>query len=617
MAIHTILILLTLLDSVCVVSPVYQVKNSYTIDPQAWTQWLASKSSLRKGEFVLHFQRETGCWTLYNEEKKPVFDSCFKDAKVWKEGFVRLQYEHALGGWRKEGNQKVPFVYKDLKYQDNILIGKKYNFHEIRNDFLRTELSIFADEIKCISSNLYSYRVDSKYGLGSFLTGRTLTPAIFDSLVVCSDSVMLTRNAGRWGAVNKYGRYIVEADKSQIVQDSLGMLRYTLNGKQGLAYPNGKTLLPPEYEAIGPYSEGLFPVQKNQLWGLVDVQNKELVTPFFSKIGVFQHGLAPAGRGVLVGIIDERAKWYIFPEFQYIDQVSDSVWIGRKRGGYLLFFPKKGEFSREAYMHIEHLGGGYFKCMINGKYGLLQGQGLKVLDYLYDDIWWYPSEDILVGVRKGFYSIFYPNGNLKVFMNYPFSYFGKYKNGMARVCHQGKYGFIDKDGLLLVSTQYDEARDFKNGFGAIRIGDKWGFINPSEVHLVSPNYEEVMDFESKVAPVKRNGLYGFIDKSGKEIGKCMYEEVLVMPNQTFVVKAHGKVGVVNAQGVETVNPIYKYLGYLNKSHYKSRMYRLYGIVDLQNRQLIPDKYHEIEYYPAAHKYVFTLYNEWQPIQLYK
>ena len=44
----------------------------------------------------------------------------------------------------------------------------------------------------------------------------------------------------------------------------------------------------------------------------------------------------------------------------------------------------------------------------------------------------------------------------------------------------GKYGFIDKKGVIVINPQFDSANAFKDGVASVRIGDhiagKYGFI---------------------------------------------------------------------------------------------------------------------------------------------
>ena len=40
-----------------------------------------------------------------------------------------------------------------------------------------------------------------------------------------------------------------------------------------------------------------------------------------------------------------------------------------------------------------------------------------------------------------------------------------------------KYGFVNKNGEVVIPCKYDEARSFSEGIAAVRLGDKWGFVD--------------------------------------------------------------------------------------------------------------------------------------------
>jgi hypothetical protein len=41
----------------------------------------------------------------------------------------------------------------------------------------------------------------------------------------------------------------------------------------------------------------------------------------------------------------------------------------------------------------------------------------------------------------------------------------------------GKYGYIDKTGKIVIKPQFDKAYDFSEGLASISLNGKWGFID--------------------------------------------------------------------------------------------------------------------------------------------
>ena len=54
----------------------------------------------------------------------------------------------------------------------------------------------------------------------------------------------------------------------------------------------------------------------------------------------------------------------------------------------------------------------------------------------------------------------------------------------------GKYGFIDKDGKVVVEAKYDDAREQNDyGYVAVKKDGKWGAIDQFGNMVVEPKYE--------------------------------------------------------------------------------------------------------------------------------
>ena len=52
----------------------------------------------------------------------------------------------------------------------------------------------------------------------------------------------------------------------------------------------------------------------------------------------------------------------------------------------------------------------------------------------------------------------------------------------------GRYGYIDASGRIVVQPQFEGARDFSEGLAAVLLNGKWGFIGPSGKLVIVPEY---------------------------------------------------------------------------------------------------------------------------------
>jgi|GEM_PF-1265798 len=84
-----------------------------------------------------------------------------------------------------------------------------------------------------------------------------------------------------------------------------------------------------------------------------------------------------------------------------------------------------------------------------------------------------------------------------------------------------KYGYMDREGKLLIPYRYDGAYDFLEGLAMVfTLGtgtDYYGFIDEIGNEIVPLQYEYAEIFSEGLAVVRLNNSFGFIDKTGNII----------------------------------------------------------------------------------------------------
>lgn len=84
-----------------------------------------------------------------------------------------------------------------------------------------------------------------------------------------------------------------------------------------------------------------------------------------------------------------------------------------------------------------------------------------------------------------------------------------------------KYGFIDKKGNEVISVKYHYVKDFSEGLACVNIGTTfspiWGFVDPLGKEVITPQYETSARFVDGKAYVKKNGRSFYINNTGKEV----------------------------------------------------------------------------------------------------
>ncbi len=112
----------------------------------------------------------------------------------------------------------------------------------------------------------------------------------------------------------------------------------------------------------------------------------------------------------------------------------------------------------------------------------------------------------------------------------------------------GKWGYIDLDGKLIIPAIYDKVESFKNGQVIVQLNNKYGLIDLNGKSLIPCMYDEVKAFSEGLANVKINEKWGYIDI-----------------NNNIIIKAQFKAAAPFHEGLAAVQLDSNKLGYINKN----------------------------------------------------
>jgi hypothetical protein len=84
----------------------------------------------------------------------------------------------------------------------------------------------------------------------------------------------------------------------------------------------------------------------------------------------------------------------------------------------------------------------------------------------------------------------------------------------------GKYGYINKTGSIVIKPQFMYADNFSEGLAAVSENDKYGYIDTSGAMVIQPQFHTANAFSEGLAAVETAGpgkdaLWGFVDKTGR------------------------------------------------------------------------------------------------------
>ena len=93
-----------------------------------------------------------------------------------------------------------------------------------------------------------------------------------------------------------------------------------------------------------------------------------------------------------------------------------------------------------------------------------------------------------------------------------------------QVIKDGKTGFRDLDGNVVIEPKFDDAEMFSEGYSAVQMGEKWGLIDETGKYKIKPSFEYLGSVHDGLLSYQLNDEYGFVDISGKEKIKPQYNK---------------------------------------------------------------------------------------------
>jgi tetratricopeptide (TPR) repeat protein len=95
---------------------------------------------------------------------------------------------------------------------------------------------------------------------------------------------------------------------------------------------------------------------------------------------------------------------------------------------------------------------------------------------------------------------------------------------LVKLADTGLYGYINKNGKIVIPPQFPEAGEFSNGLAQFRLNRKSGYINTSGEIVITPIFDDTVDSvldkrtrfaDNGLAGVEINGKVGYVNKTGK------------------------------------------------------------------------------------------------------
>lgn len=193
------------------------------------------------------------------------------------------------------------------------------------------------------------------------------------------------------------------------------------------------------------------------------------------------------------------------------------------------------------------------------------------------------------------------------------------------VIKNGKYGFIDDSGKIVIEPQYSEAGSFSSDLAVVKIGDSWGFINrtgkiviePTPGHgpfsvfsegliyvragelsgfmdttgkiVIQPQFASVGDFNDGMAGIYKDNKWGYIDKTGKTVIAPVYDLAYKFSEGLAGIYKDKKWGYIDKTGKIVINPTFDQVSSFSEGLAWVKTNNKYGYIDKTGTTIIEPK----------------------------
>lgn len=408
-----------------------------------------------------------------------------------------------------EGNKIIEPAYKELivipdHKRDIFIITYDVNYE---NDTYKTKVlnknneEIFTgyDLIEAIDNydiqnniwyeeNVLRVKKDEKYGLINF-NGKEILKCEYDeisSLKTVTNSIIVQQD-GKCGIVDNNAKKVVNIDYIEIkpitTDYKSGYIVKNTEGKYGVVNTGNKISIDIKYEDIKSFTDNDIYAVKQERWILLEKGNKQLTKETFEDIiDIKENDIIYLQEGNY-GVISKEGKQIISPQYEDIKFSLDHTFIARQ----------------------------------NGKYGIINQSNEPVIDFVYTNIYYRDNlsfveatmDDLITDVIDSTFNlkvsgivteVNVDKGYVEIRVEDNYKYYNllleeKEKTEVFKEKtlildkQDGKYGYIDKDGNIVVDYIYEDAthqNDF--GFVAIKKDRKWGSLDKSGNVVVEPTY---------------------------------------------------------------------------------------------------------------------------------
>ncbi len=327
------------------------------------------------------------------------------------------------------------------------------------------------------------------------------------------DDVLRVEKDGKYGLINFEGKEVLPCDYDEItaLKGVTNNLLVKKDGKVGLVNEKGQTIVNTEYKDIKTLKEGYkneyMIVNDNNQYGIISTTGTVIIEPKYEDVKYLNNSemFAIKDAGVWK-LINKDNQILIDGGYDNIIEAKGENVVVEKGGKYGVVTTKNEEKIPVEYEQIKYTFSIYYIAKTGGKYGIINLNNEQVKDFNYINMDYVEKGDFIQADVSDTETVIFDNnlsekingivseinqekGYIKVYTNNEYKYYNfKFEekkssdiltsNNLFLSKKDGKYGYVNKEGKVIVDYIYEDGTEQNScGFAAVKKDGVWGSIN--------------------------------------------------------------------------------------------------------------------------------------------
>lgn len=313
----------------------------------------------------------------------------------------------------------------------------------------------------------------------------------------------------KFGCIDREGNIVIPPTFDRIYPFSEGLAAFCDGDVMGYIDTNGRVVIPPAYEHAFPFSDGLAVVclEGKWKWGCVDRDGQMVIPACFDDLDSFRDGMATAKINGRYGCIDPNGTYVIPPDYSASIFFAEGLACVQMDDGMFEYIDRFGNSAiDDNFEGAKNFSSGLAGVLIDGKWGFIDTTGTIVIEPRFEKVLGDFNEGIaIVMFGTDTYAID-TNGKIAwpIASGKTESWLPSFKEGLALQWFKRKtYTYIDPNGkTVLELPQAESAGGFYEGLAVVEVGGKCGYINHEGEFVIEPRFLSAEKFSEGLASVK-------------------------------------------------------------------------------------------------------------------